>query len=339
MQHSRNGKCPQLLLAATTLLLASGVAGAANAACALTYGALTSTLPNLGNVVSATVGETVFRVAPQTGAITIPSGNGGRTSSGDSIVSMTISTANHAHCQDVIIDGTVTATGSTNRAKNMRNFNISVAGNITLNSQSGTGATRTFQLKMPKDKSGTLYVGMDFPIKGDNEGGATGLATSSYTISLNAVNGNDISRSGQGRATVRRSLRMVKTSDLSFGKIVRPSTGSSLVVLNSFNGARTLSGSGVGIETPAPSRAAYTITGEAAQIVSITVPPSVSMTGPGPALTVNLTAFRPPPQNELEDQGDGTGSYTFYVGGSFTATSTTPTGTYSGVFNVSVSYN
>jgi len=323
------------------LLLALGAAGAANAACTITYGSLTSTLPNLSNVVSATTNETVFRVAPKTGSINVASGNGARTSTGATIVSMSISTANHAHCDNLVISGTVTATGSTNRAKNLRNFDLDSAGDLTVSNESGTGASRTFTISMNKNKAGTLYLGMDFPIKGDNEGGATGsgnLATASYSIVLDATNGNDVTRTGTGRATVRRSLQVTKHSDLKFGRIVRPSSGDSTVTISPITGLRTVSGTGVGLTDPAPSWAYYTISGEGGQTLSITVPASVSMTGPGTPLSVNLTSFRPPPQ-QLSGSANATGTYDFWVGGNFTLSSTATSGTYSGVFNVTIAYN
>lgn len=341
MQLPRNGKSAQLLLATAAFLLASAVAGAANAACTITYGSLTSTLPNLGNVVSATTNETVFRVAPKTGSISVASGNGARTSSGTSIVSMSISTANHAHCDNLVISGTVTATGATNRAKTLRNFDIDTGGSLSVSNESGTGGTRTFTLSMNKNQSGTLYIGADFPIKGDNEGGATGssnLAASSYSVVLDATNGNDVTRTGTGRATVRRSLQVTKNSDLKFGRIVRPSTGSSTVTISPITGLRTVTGTGVGLSDPAPSWAHYTVSGEGGQTLSINVAGSVSMTGPGTPLSVTLTSFRPSPQ-QLSGSANSTGTYEFWVGGNFSLSSTAASGTYSGIFNVTIAYN
>ncbi|MGA0604404.1 DUF4402 domain-containing protein [Phenylobacterium sp. VNQ135] len=344
MRLPSGGKISQLLLASTIALLGCVAAGGAQAACTLTYGSLSSSLPNLGNVVSAATNETVFRVAPTTGTITKISGDGVRTSTGTSVVSMTISTANHNDCNNLVIDATLTATGSTNRGKNMNNFDVAGSTNAVVSNESGSGATRTFKITMQKNKTGTIYIGMDFPIKGDNEGGATGasnLATSSYSLALNAVNGNDITRTGSGRATVRRSLKIVKSSDLSFGRVVRPSSGSNTVAVNATTGLPAITGAGNAVHVPpvTVSRAAYQVTGEGGQTFTLAVPSSATMSGPGGNLTVTLTKFPNTTSGTLSGSANSDGTYDFWVGGSFPITTTTESGTYTGAFTVTVTYN
>lgn len=336
-------KSSQLLLAAGLVLLASAGAGTAQAACTYTYGTLSSTLPNLGSVVSGTTGKTTFRIeASASGTISQIEGNGVRLSLGGSPVAITIASNNNKDCETSTIAGTLTATGSVlGRAKSMTNFDVAPGTGVTINNESGT-STRTFTIAaLGKSVTRTLYLGMDFPIKGDDEGGATGVTAgskASYILTLTPSNGNGVSRTGTGVATVRRSLRLTKTSDLKFGRVVRPSSGTSTVTISPITGLRSVTGNGVGLSDPAPSWASYSVSGEGGQTLSVTVDGTVNMTGPGPAIEVNLTSFKPPPV-QLSGSSNSTGAYEFWVGGNFNLDSSAAPGTYSGVFNVTVAYN
>lgn len=343
MPRARRVKSSQPLLAAAAALLGCAAAGTAQAACTYTYGSLSSTLPNLGNVVSGTVGKTTFRIeASASGTITQLDGDGVRLSAGGSPVSITIATNSHSHCSSSTISGTLTATGSTSgRAKNMGNFDVAGGAGVSLSGESGT-STRTFTIApLGKSVTRTLYLGMDFGIKGDDEGGATATTNgsqASYILTLTPSNGNGVSRTGTGVATVRRSLRLTKNSDLKFGRIVRPSSGTSTISVSPITGLRSVTGTAVGLAEPAASWASYTVNGEGGQTISISIPATVSMTGPGGGVTVNLTSFKPPPQ-QLSGSPNSDGVYDFWVGGNFTLDSTAVSGAYSGAFNVTVAYN
>lgn len=343
MPLARRAKYSQLLLAGALAVLGCAAAGTARAACTYTYGSLSSTLPNLGNVVSGTLGKTTFRIeASSSGTITQVDGDGVRLSVGSAPISITIATNNNKDCETSTIAGTLTASGSTlGRAKSMTNFDVAPGAGVTISGESGT-STRTFTIgALGKSVTRTIYLGMDFPIKGDNEGGATATTNSSqasYTLTLTPSNGNGISRTGTGVATVRRSLRLTKNSDLSFGRIVRPSSGTSTISVSPITGLRSVTGTAVGLAEPAASWAYYTVDGEGGQTISVTVPPSVSMTGPGGSITVNLTSFKPAPV-QLSGSGNSDGVYEFWVGGNFTLDSTAASGAYSGAFNVTVAYN
>lgn len=336
MVTSIRAKYSQPLLVVAAYLLA---AGSAQAACTYTYGSLSSTNPSVGNFVSATTGETVFTVPATSSGGLIQSGNGTRLSSGGSVIALTIQANNHNHCSNSTISGSVSASGSpTGRAKAMRNFDVSGTG---VGDENGT-TTRTFTISAFKNATRTVYIGLDFPIKGDDEGGTTGgTSQSSFTVTLTPSNGNAASRTGTGVATVRRSLQLSKTSDLTFGKIVRPSTASgNTVAVNALTGLRAVTGAGnaVAITLPAATRAGYVVTGEGGQTFSIGGLSPVTMTGPGGSLVVTLTKF-PTTGYQLSGSLNQTGTYEFWVGGSFPITSSTVPGLYTGAFNVTVSYN
>lgn len=333
-------KSSQPLLAGAVGLLACASAGTAQAACTYTYGSLSATNPNVGSVVSAAIGETVFTVPATSSGGIIKSGDGTRLSTGGAVIALTIQANNHNHCSSSSINGSISASGSpTGRAKAMRNFDVSGTG---VDNEGGTSTTRTFTISPFRNLTRTIYIGLDFPIKGDNEGGTTGgTSQSSFTVTLTPTNGNAASRTGTGVATVRRSIQLSKTSDLSFGKIVRPSTASgNTVAINAMTGLRSITGTGnaVGLTLPSSTRAGYIVTGEGGQTFSISPFSPVTMTGPGGNLTVNLTRF-PTTGYQLSNSLNQNGTYEFWVGGSFAITNTTAPGLYTGAFNVTVSYN
>jgi hypothetical protein len=339
MMPAIRAKYSQPLLATAIGVLAVTTAGTAQAACTYQYGTLSATNPNVGNVISAANGETVFTVPATSSGGIIKSGAGSRLSTGGAVLALTIQANNHSHCDTSTISGSISASGSpTGRAKAMRNFDVSGTG---VGNESGT-TTRTFTISAFRNLTRTIYIGLDFPIKGDNEGGTTGgTSQSSFTVTLTPSNGNAGSRTGTGVATVRRSIQLTKTSDLSFGKIVRPSTASgNTVAVNALSGLRSITGAGnaVAINLPAATRAGYIVTGEGGQTFSIGAFSPVTMTGPGGTLTVTLTKF-PTTGYQLTNSLNQNGTYEFWVGGSFPITSSTVPGLYTGAFNVTVSYN
>lgn len=141
-----------------------------------------------------------------------------------------------------------------------------------------------------------------------------------------------------GTTTIVRPVTITKSSDLAFGRIVRPSTGSATVTMA--NTADTVSADGSaqvlgGIST---SRAKYLINGEGGQVVSISVPASFSMTGPTGA-TLLVTLDKDVAGTETLSNALGSaGSKAVDIGGSFPLTASTVTGAYTGTFNVDVAY-
>jgi hypothetical protein len=109
--------------------------------------------------------------------------------------------------------------------------------------------------------------------------------------------------------------------------------------VNNSTGARTVTGTGaIGLSSPTPTRATYTVSGEGGQVFSITVPTSFQMTGPGTPLTVSLTPTASGSQTLSSALGSA-GTFPFGVGGSFPISSTTTTGAYSGSYSITVQYN
>jgi len=141
-----------------------------------------------------------------------------------------------------------------------------------------------------------------------------------------------------GTTTIIQPVTIAQNSALSFGTIVRPSTGSGTITIGT--GADTVSATGGAIALRGTtSRARYTLSGEGGEIVSVTMPASFAMTKTGATdLTVTLT--RAPAGNvTLSGAAGATGTAALDIGGSFPISSTTVVGDYSGSFTVSVAYN
>jgi hypothetical protein len=325
-------------IAACLALLFS--AGATQAA---TYTVNVGNPLDLGTVAAAPVGDTVFRINPATGAVTVAIGTGRRVSTGAVRALVTItcrpSRADDAKCQKDDVPIRVGVIGAlTGRARALTNFTVAMNTAVLVGSPSGTNPLNFTIGPIGNNQSKTFFVGADFGVGGDDSGLASGGGENAFYVY--ALDPNGLSMGGdtdRGRVQVVRALSVGKTVDLNFGRIQIPTTGSSVITLNASTGARTVSGTGFGFPTPAPTRAAFTINGEGGQVVSVTIPSSFSLTGPG-TLPVNVT-HTALPTPRLSGGLGAAGTYSFNVGGAFTITPTTPTGAYSGLLTISVDYN
>lgn len=326
----------QLSIAALLLACAGGAA-------AQTLGVgVSGSTPNLGKVASAASGNTVFRVAPSTGSITKLSGSGARVTTGTSRATVTVSCGNQNACASTQVNVRIGSGSWSGRGRQLTNFTVSMGTATQAVAPTGTDPINFRIGPVGKNSSKTFYVGADFPIAGDDSGSGTGSASSAFYVWVaaapNTPNGS-ISASGTALATAFRSISLAKTADLYFGRIVRPLSGSGTVGLAASNAAKTYPVGVAWMNLPQATRAAYTVTGEGGQTMSINIPSSFNMTGPlSSTLTVttnnNLTATP-----TLSSILGNSGTYSFFVGGSFPISSSTQSGVYSGTFTVTVAYN
>ena len=143
--------------------------------------------------------------------------------------------------------------------------------------------------------------------------------------------------------TIFQPIVLTKTTDLSFGTVVRPATGSGVVTIAASDGARTLTGSGALITGPgfqaASGRATYGVVGEGGQAFSINVPANFNMTRTGGAETIQVTLTPTATTGTLSSTLGTQGTASLGVGGSIPVSNTTATGQYLGSFSVTVQYN
>ncbi len=328
------------------LLIFAWLALSGTCVSAQTYTVSTVTAPAFGNIAAATTGVTTFKLDASTSAVTILSGNGGKFGGTTARSTVTITcvdgTGGPRRCSNTANKALIKigASGTpTGRAQAVSAFDV-VSGTGTVTNESAPAGDGSITLNLSgwtaSNTGLTFSLGMNLPIKGDDLGGTTGAASAGFYVraALDPTTPTVGTTSTAG-ATVRRSLVVTKLSDLSFGSIVRPATGSGTVDIDEATGARTVGGTNppLAITGPAFGRAVFTITGESGTAFSISGPASFNMTSGSSAITVTLgaTAFGP--------QTLTGGSFTLGAGGTITITSTTPTGAYSGTFVATVTYN
>ena len=297
----------------------------------------------LGSVAAGASGDTVFRISASTGAVSVQSGGGRRISTAGARGQVTVTCkpgrSGDTRCQTDNISIRAGAIGAlTGRARALSNFTVTMGTATIIGPPTGTNPV-SFQLAPLGDNAPrTFFIGADFPVAGDESGLSTGLGENTFYATIVDTMGAALaSDSDKGRVQAFRALAIAKTADLSFGRIQRPTSGSSTITLDAATGARGVTGSAFAYPSPAPTRAAFNITGEGGQQVSLSVPTTFNLTGPS-TLSVNVTDTAPNAPTLTGSLGSG-GAYSFTVGGDFTITSTTPTGAYSGVLTVSVDYN
>jgi Domain of unknown function (DUF4402) len=320
------------------LLVTLAVAAPASAQ---NYGTPTFSGGALGNVASAVAGQTVFRISSSTGAVTVQSGSGGRISTGAAQVNVTVSCGNQATCGTDRPVVTISSSGTpTGRAAALSVFTATAGTATFFSGPTGTNPVTITLNPIGQNATKSFAIGFDFPV---NATGTTGAASSGYTVGITR-NGGGVGGSGSGSGTatasVFRAITITKTADIAFGKIVRPSSGTGSVSLTAA-GVRSVTGTGsFAFASPSPTSAAFSVNGEGGQAITVTIPTSFTMTSGVNSLTVTTVSTGGGVQTLSSSLGNaGTPPTAITVGGSFPISSTTPTGTYSGTFSVTVQYN
>lgn len=152
---------------------------------------------------------------------------------------------------------------------------------------------------------------------------------------------NTDSKTATGTITIFQPLTLAIDADLVFGRVVRPATGTGTVSIAAASGAQTTAGGGaVALDAATTNPARFTATGEGGTTVSVSIPSTFNMTGSGPAITVTTsTDLTTPATTSLGGTLGSASSKVFYVGGSASIPSTQASGSYSGGFTVTVTYN
>jgi len=147
-------------------------------------------------------------------------------------------------------------------------------------------------------------------------------------------------QSTTGTTRIIQPITLAKDSDLAFGSVVKPNSGTNTVVINAASGARTLTGGGDAALAPSTSgRATYTASGEGGQTFSISTPDTFDMSRQGGSETLTVTLVRSADTGTISGALGSAGTATFGVGGSFPVASATASGNYTGTFDVTIAYN
>ena len=309
------------------LALAWSVAGHAQ----IEVQSVSSSQTDLGLIVSARTGDTIFRIVPADGSVTRQSGGGARPNGGAAraLVTMSCTGAGCDTAQDTI---TITAAGSTGRALALTNLTVADGTNPpVITNQVADAGTLSFTVGgIPDGQTRDIYVGADFGVA---DSGATGAATASFTVA--ATSG---AKGGAFAANVLRAISLDKQSNLSFGRIIPSTSQQTTVLMDATTGAFDSPGGGaVALDRLSPGFAQFEVKGEGGQSLSIVVDSEfdLSMGAHNLTVTTNHNAVAP----TLDGASGSEGSYSFRVGGSFTLPASAPPGLYTGHFSVTASYD
>lgn len=153
----------------------------------------------------------------------------------------------------------------------------------------------------------------------------TGLLSGSATMTLPIT------------VTLWRALGISQTTPLRFGRIEMRG-GNSVVRIIPQNGMRTVTSgtAGVSLIASGPGNAGeFAVTGNPSTAVTITLPTSITLTGPGAAMTVNNFNRFPATANPTLD---ASGNLTLRVGADLNIGTAQASGTYNGTYQITVSY-
>lgn len=252
---------------------------------------------------------------------------------------VTIKCANHGgkNCsgssQTFLVVMKDTSASATGRVEPLQNFTI---GNntVTVVGRSGSAPTTYTLSGLTNGATTTFQVGFDIPLLSSGTTGKAVTRTFSVGSGFSSVTSSLTSKMV---ATVWNPLAISVTSNLDFGEIVRPSSGSGTVTLTPSNGLSTSAGVLLG---NTHSAAGFTVTGEGGQAFSVSVPPSFTITAPGShTLTVTTTNSFSGTTKSLSGALGATGAFAFTVGGRLPISAGTASGAYVGNLIVTVHYN
>ncbi len=289
---------------------------------------------DLGRIVAAANGTTIFQIDPSSGAVSPPTGQGVRLDTGTVLIPVTVTCAGD-DCDTASAAVTIAPTGQTGRALALTNFTVAASGGdaAVITNENGNDPL-TFTISgIPEEEQRRFHVGVDFGIA---DSGDTGPASASFTVQV-----GESSRAVTLNFTAVRAISLAKQADLLFGRVVQSVSEDGSVHMDASSGDLSVTGNGVvALDGPTAAPARFEVTGEAGQSFSIHVPETFSMTSGANSLTVT-------PNIDVDDEATpvlaGTagqeGSYAFQVGGSFDLPAATPSGAYSGHFAVTVEYN
>ncbi len=144
-------------------------------------------------------------------------------------------------------------------------------------------------------------------------------------------------------AIVWNPMAVAVTSTLSFGQVIKPSTGTSTFTLSPSGGLTASSGSGAIVTSSSHSAAGFNVTGEGAQAFSPERACQLHHDSGAHTLTVTTTSSFSSTgalsTHSFSGSVGSQGSFPFTVGGKLPVAATTTSGAYSGSLIVSVNYN
>lgn len=322
---------------AALFLMALLLAGAAHAQ---SYTVDSISDGSFGDIVSAASGSSTFRAASSSGAVTRQSGGAVRLSSNSVYSVITIRCTGNNLCNSASVYVTLELAGSpTGRLGSIPSINLT-NGTATITAAYSAGSYIVINLNpIPRNTSRTFLLGYDVPVLGNDSAQPTGNAVTSFLITASRLSGGGSdSLVGNITAKVIRPIEIAKTADLQFGSVTRPSTGTGSLTLTP-DGVATATGTNVlRYPSPAPTAAAFTISGEGGQAVTVSVPSTVTLSGSAGSVIATTNATGDGAQ-VLSGSTGAAGTVQVKVGGTIPLSGSTAIGTFTGTLVVTVQYN
>jgi hypothetical protein len=155
-----------------------------------------------------------------------------------------------------------------------------------------------------------------------------GLTLGSYAFAQNTA-----TATANATARIISPISISKTADLNFGDVVASGAAGSVAL--STAGVRTPAGGASLGSGAAVTAAAFTVSGQGSATYAITLPASATVTSGANTMTVNGFTSNPSGTGALSAGG----SQNLLVGATLNVGASQATGTYSGTFDVTVTYN
>ena len=159
------------------------------------------------------------------------------------------------------------------------------------------------------------------------------LALIGLTLGSYALAQNTDTKPANANARIITPISLAKTADMNFGDVVA-SGALGTVILTPAGARSTTGGASLGSATGVTA-AAFTVSGQGSATYAITLPASTSVTSGANSMTVNAFTSNPSGTGALSAGG----SQNLTVGGTLNVGASQATGTYTGTFNVTVTYN
>ncbi len=156
-----------------------------------------------------------------------------------------------------------------------------------------------------------------------------GLTIGSYAL----AQANSATATANANARIVTPISLTKTADLNFGDVVSSGVVGTVVVTPA--SARSATGGATLGNGAAVTAAAFTVGGQGSATYAITLPGSATVTSGPNTMTVNTFTSTPSPTGTLSAGG----SQALNVGGTLNVGVSQATGTYTGTFSVTVTYN
>ena len=148
---------------------------------------------------------------------------------------------------------------------------------------------------------------------------------------------NTSTDTANGSVTIIRPLTITKNSDLVFGRVVQPRTGTGTVSIANNSNAVVVGAGAVALSGITTSRAVFTVDGEGGQVVTVSIPSTFNLTKGVDTIAVTLTPDFGATVT-LSNALAAAGTKVLNVGGNFNLPTTQASGAYAGTFAVTVTY-